>query len=116
VNFNFTRERLLGEWVPLEQDEPVQMVALQCFLVDCDPHITLDFNVEIDWPLLHLRQEVQITMGIDAPQEFSFCVSDPSSIERKINQRAEKNLTVSDVMPPKVLKIRKMDESLVHSN
>lgn len=85
------------------------MVSLRCIVANTDPQIPLIFNVGIDWPLNHLRHEVQSSMGTEALTEFIFYVSDLTTLDRKVNRRAEKNLTVQDVLPSKVLRIRRLD-------
>lgn len=101
VNFNFTREKMVGrEWIAMDEDPHVQLVLLRCVVIDSDPHIEMEFNVGKDWPLLHLRQEVQIAMGTDAPTEFTFFVTGGNGPDRKINRRSEKYTTVSEVLPP----------------
>ena len=69
------------------------------------PTIT-HFKVGTNWPIAHLRHEVQITMGNNAPIDFYFFSSEHNKLDRKINVRVEKILIVVDMLPPKVLKIK----------
>lgn len=107
VNFYFTRERAVGqEWVPMEHESGTEIVNLPCEVMDSNPVVFLNFNVGIDWPISHLRMEVQITMGQDAPTQFSFFVGAIGSEDRKINRRKESTMTVAEVLAPQYIKLR----------
>lgn len=106
ANFFFVREKwVFGTWVQMDHQVGDRLVLLDCEVFGAIPPETLHFNVGTDWPISHLRNEVQIAMGVDAPVEFRFVVGEPGQPDRKINQRREKKLTVEDVLPPRTLKI-----------
>lgn len=87
----------------------VRLVEVSCEVVDSNPLQRLIFNVGTDWPVSHLRHEVQIAMGADCPTEFKFFVSKPGQYDMKVNQRREKRLIVADILSPKVLKLKACD-------
>lgn len=65
-----------------------------------------DFNVGTDWPIGHLRSEVEIAMGNSAPLEFCFLIREAGQADRKINRRKERTMTVVDILPPRALKLK----------
>lgn len=93
-------------WVPIEQEAGLDLVSLNCEVLNSNLLDCLRFQVGMDWPVSHLRQEVQIAMGANAPTEFKFILEEPSHPSKKINMRHEKQLTILDILPPKMLKLK----------
>ena len=90
----------------MEHEQTSHLVQLQCFVPEAEPPNFLTFTVGTDWPISHLRSEVQISMGEEAPAEFTFFYSVHTGHDFKINRRKEKTMTVANVLSPKVLKIK----------
>lgn len=106
-NFEFTRERYINNvWVLMEHEVGRCLVSLECHLLDENPHTSIRFNVGTDWPVLHLRHEVQIALGTAAPKEFNFWFKEVHNPIRKINRRKEKTMTVVAVLLPVILKMK----------
>jgi len=109
ANFYFVREKWVAprDWMLMEQDVSARLVAIKCDVINnIEPPEQLTFTVGEDWPISHLRHEVQIAMGPNAPVDFKFIVSEPRQPDKKIHQRSEKKIVVADVLPPKTLKIK----------
>jgi hypothetical protein len=83
--------------------------AMRSFGLQPPPPLTLNFQVGSDWPVAYLRHEVQIAMGSAAPTDFYFVVVEQNKVDRKVNRRREKIMTVSDVMPPRALQMKSSD-------
>ena len=90
----------------MEHEVGRHLVSLECHLVDENPEMSIRFNVGTDWPVSHLRHEVQIALGTDAPPEFNFWFKAGYNSIRKINRRKEKTMTLADVLPPITLKMK----------
>lgn len=63
----------------MEPELGLEMVVLPCHVFNSQPPLCLYFTVGTDWPLLNLRQEVQIAMGIEAPSDYVFYVAKPNN-------------------------------------
>jgi hypothetical protein len=61
--------------VQLEHDRVTQPVSITCPVLESDPPIVLRFVVGTDWPINHLRHEVQIAMEERTPIEFAFLIT-----------------------------------------
>ena len=70
----------------MEQDVSLRLVAIKCDVInDLEPPEQLTFIVGEDWTVSHLRNEVHIAMGPNAPVDFKFIVSEPRQPEKKIH-------------------------------
>jgi hypothetical protein len=99
VNFYFTREQAVGrEWVQLEYERMTQPVSITFLVLEFDLPIVLRFVVGTNWPINHLRHEVQITMGDSAPIEFVFLITELGKVGHRVNRRKEPQVTVSEIL------------------
>jgi hypothetical protein len=106
VNFQYNRQRLLqaSEWENLEQVQSDEMVKICCQVINREENFELEVGSK--WTLASVRQEILIALGSDIEDEFCIGISDPGGyIREKVGVRNEKNRTVADVMPPRILKI-----------
>jgi hypothetical protein len=79
--------------VQLEHDRITQPVSITCPVIESDPLIVLCFAVGTDWPISHLRHEVQIAMG------------ERAKVGHRVNRRKEPHMTISEILPPVSLTI-----------
>jgi hypothetical protein len=88
--------------------EVVETVFLHCVFQGVQ---LLVFEVGKNWPLTHMRQELHIALGNEAPRDFSFEVMEQGVPNRKVNARNEGKVNArnegkvlaGDVLPPKLL-------------
>lgn len=102
VNFKYQRFRLLhnhgtSTWESLDQTEDEDLVHVTCML---DGIEIGKFEVGKTWPLTHIRHEVCISMGYNAPEDFKFSVKRHGCPSVKINRRSEKVIGCGTVTHP----------------
>ncbi len=103
TNFQYSRERMIprtSTWEPIDQVEVVETMSLQCVFRGKELPI---FEVGKTWPLSHMRQELRIILGDDAPLEFSIEVIEEGTENRKVNVRNEGKVLAHEVLPPRRL-------------
>jgi hypothetical protein len=77
----------------------VEIVFLYCVFQGMQ---LLVFEVGKNWPLIHMRQELRITLENEAPRDFSFEVMEQGIPNCKVNARNKGKVSTWDVLPPKL--------------
>lgn len=90
-------------WEPIDQVEVVETMIMRCVFRGAELPV---FEVGKTWPLSHMRQELRIALGDDAPLDFSFEVVEEGCPNRKVNVRNEGKILAQEVLPPKLLLVK----------
>jgi len=71
ANFHFYRMRLIdGIWKDIDQRHEVYPVTVDCEMNDCQRQLQVGHN----WTFTSMRSEVQMALGPNAPEDFSFWI------------------------------------------
>jgi hypothetical protein len=66
----------------LDQPKDEEMVWVSCYH---EGALLGKFEVGRTWPLTHIRQEVLLQFGHDAPEDFKFTMKQPQHPDVKVN-------------------------------
>ena len=87
----------------MDQVEAVETMLMRCVFRGVE---LPGFEVVKTWPLSHMRQELRIALGDEAPLDFNFEVVEEGSLNRKVNVRNEGKVLAQEVMVPKILLVK----------
>lgn len=90
-------------WELMDQVETVETVLTRCIFRGVELPV---FEVGKTWPLSHMRQELRIALGDEAPLDFSFEVVEEGRLNRKVNVRNEGKVLAQEFMVPKILLVK----------
>jgi len=90
-------------WEPIDQVEAVETMLMRCVFRGVELPA---FEVGKTWPLSHMRQELRIALGDDAPLDFSFEVLEEGCPNCKFNVRNEGKILALEVLAPKLLLVK----------